>query len=230
MKKIILLSLIVLGTGITLTFTSCSKDDSIAPVIILTGLANIDLPLNSPVWTDLFATATDDEDGTLTVTSDASLSNPNVNKSGTYIITYTATDKAGNEAAGTRTIRVYNEAEIFAGSYNNCVDTCITTPPSAFSTPGIVTLSDSINRLVKINNFGAFGSDIGVWVKITGNSTGSQIIVDSGQSLGGNAQITTVYPADSKVISGNPLSTSFFIKYGWTDGTANDVCETTYIR
>ena len=208
MKKIILLSLIVLGTGITLTFTGCSKDDATSPIVTLLGSSSIDIPLNSAPWTDLLATATDNEDGAITVSSNASTSNPDVNKAGTYTITYSATDKAGNEGTVTRTIRVYNEAEVFAGNYINCFDTCITTPPSAFNSPGIVTLSDSINRLVKINNFGAFGSNIGVWVKITGNTAGSQILVATGQSLGGSAQINAVYPDASKVVSGNPSSTS----------------------
>ena len=210
MKRNSLLPLLTLGTCFALTFTGCSKDDTTAPIITLIGSANIDLPLNNggSAWTDLSATAADDEDGTVIVTSDASSSKPDVNKSGTYTITYTSTDKAGNVGIETRTIQVYNEAEIFAGAYNNSVDTCVATGPSAFN--ATVVLSDSINRLVKIQNFGALSADI--WVTITGNSTGSSITLATGQSLGGNAQINSAYPSDSKVISGNSTSTSFTIK------------------
>lgn len=234
MKKNILLILFVTVAGASVLLTGCSKDnttttDTTSPVITLTGSASIDIPLNSSAWTDLLGTATDNVDGYgLLVTSNASSSNPNVNRSGTYIITYTATDKAGNVGQATRSIRVYNEAEIFAGNYNNSVDTCVSTPPSGFN--ATVTLSDSINRLVKVKNFGAFGAAVYVWVTITGNTNGSAITLSNGQSLGGNAQISSVYPLVTKVISGNSTSTSFFIKYGWTDGSSSDVCETTYTR
>ncbi len=227
-KNVILLSLFM--TTLTATiFTGCSKDDTTSPVITLTGASSIELPLNSSPWTDLGATASDDEDGAVTVTSDASTTNPDVNRAGVYTISYTTQDKAGNVAVEIRTITVYNQAEDFAGTYSNCLDSCLVSPPSAFDSV-TVTLSDTINNLVKINNFGAFGLNISVYAKINGTTTGSPVTVTTGQSLGGTASITSIDPAGSKVVSGTASSTSFTIQYGWTDGVDSDVCKTYYIR
>jgi hypothetical protein len=226
-KNVILLSLFMITLTATI-FTGCSKDDTTSPVITLTGAASIELPLNSSPWTDLGATANDDADGAVTVTSDASSTNPDVNRAGVYTISYTTQDKAGNVAVEIRTITVYNQAKDFAGIYATSVDSCLTTPPSDFT--ATITLSDTINNLVKIQNFGAYGSNITVFAKINGTTTGSSVTVDLGQSLGGNASITSINASESKVVSGTATSTSFTIKYGWTDGVANDDCKTYYRR
>ena len=38
---------------------------------------------------------------------------------GDYTLTYTATDAAGNVGTATRTVHVYNQAEVFEGTYPN---------------------------------------------------------------------------------------------------------------
>jgi hypothetical protein len=225
-KQIVLLSSAALLT-FAIAFNGCKKDDTTSPVISLSGNSSVDVPLNS-TYTDAGATANDDKDGTITVTSDASSTNPNVNKAGTYTINYSATDAAGNVATATRTVRVYNEAEAFAGTYAHCADTCQSTPPASFT--ATVTSSDTLNRLIKIENFGAFGSTVSVYATITANTALATIDCPTGQSLGGAAQINLSYPANSFVISPAASSTAFRIQYGWTDGTTSDVCTGTYIR
>ncbi len=230
MKKNIVLLSIALLSIIAISFSGCSKDDATSPVVTLSGNSSVDVPLNS-TYTDAGATASDDVDGTLTVTSDESTTNPNVNRAGTYTITYTASDKAGNVGSATRVVRVYNEAERFEGNYNNCVDTCATTPASAFN--ATVTLSDSVNRLVKISNFGAFGTAVFVYASITANTTGAAVTVSTSpnpQSLGGSALLTSIYSADSYVLSASTSSTSFKVRYVWTDGTATDNCTSIFVR
>ena len=76
--------------------------DSTKPVIILNDDANISLNVGE-TYTEAGATATDDVDGTVTVTTTGSV---DTTTAGTYTITYTATDSAGNEAVATRTITV----------------------------------------------------------------------------------------------------------------------------
>ncbi|MBK8362305.1 MAG: DUF5011 domain-containing protein [Bacteroidetes bacterium] len=107
MKKnaIILFFALTVGSAVVLT-TGCSKDDTTAPVVTLNGDASVTLSLNSAAYTDPGATANDEEDGVVTATSDASSTNPNVNQIGTYTITYTATDAAGNVGTAVRTVRV----------------------------------------------------------------------------------------------------------------------------
>src|SRR5436853_6644573 len=125
MKRQFLLLTGTLIAGSMLFVASCSKDDgdTTAPVVTLAGNSSEDVILNSGTYTDPGATASDAEDGSVTVTSDISSTNPNTNYADTYTITYTATDAAGNVGTATRTVRVYNEAENYAGTYN-VIDTC----------------------------------------------------------------------------------------------------------
>jgi len=67
-----------------------------APVITLNGAETINVDYGA-TYTDLGATATDAEDGTVTVTDDSS--NINTLNSGTQVITYNAIDSDGNSAA-----------------------------------------------------------------------------------------------------------------------------------
>ncbi|HPZ61918.1 MAG TPA: DUF5011 domain-containing protein [Bacteroidales bacterium] len=105
-----LLALAIIGSVL---FVSCG-DDTTKPVVTLRGAADTTIALNS-TWIDPGATAEDDEDGVITdiqVTGTV-----NVNLTGTYIITYSATDAAGNTGTKSRTVRVRNTAEGWAGSY-----------------------------------------------------------------------------------------------------------------
>lgn len=76
--------------------------DTTKPVITLKGASSLELTKGT-AYTELGATATDDRDGTVTVTTSGSV---DVNTVGTYTITYKAKDSAGNEAVATRTIKI----------------------------------------------------------------------------------------------------------------------------
>ncbi|MGH1486824.1 MAG: immunoglobulin-like domain-containing protein, partial [Cellvibrionaceae bacterium] len=76
--------------------------DTTPPVITLNGAASITLT-EGDSYTDAGATAIDARDGAVAVSSSGSV---NTNAAGTYIITYTATDAAGNTATATRTVIV----------------------------------------------------------------------------------------------------------------------------
>lgn len=229
-KRTILLGSALLGF---VFMTGCSKDDTVAPTLSLTGDANLtySLPASGTAagtWTDPGFTANDDQDGSVSSQVTVSGANAvNLGRKGVYTVTYSVSDKAGNTTSATRTINVVNDAEIFAGTYANSVDSCTTTPSSQFS--ATLATSDTINRLVKISNFGAYGNTISIWATITGSSSGSAVNIDNNQSLGGNAYITNIYHPNSAVVSGT-APTSFTVKYAWTDGSANDVCTSLYVR
>jgi hypothetical protein len=116
MKKQILTTLSMAFIAGSLVFTSCKKDDATAPVVTLAGAATVSSILNE-AYTDPGATAKDETDGTITVASDFS-SKFNKDLAGTYVITYTATDAAGNVGTATRTIDVANSAKNLAGNYS----------------------------------------------------------------------------------------------------------------
>jgi len=92
----------------------CSKKDGTLPKITIKGANFIIVTLNTP-YTDAGATATDDADGILTVSSKGSV---DTNFAGNYYITYTAIDAAGNQAEAIRTVVVRNESDEYNGSYN----------------------------------------------------------------------------------------------------------------
>ncbi len=75
--------------------------DTTAPVITLNGSATINLTVGQS-YVDAGATATDDVDGNVSVSVD----NPYTDAAGTYTITYTATDRAGNQSQLRRTVVV----------------------------------------------------------------------------------------------------------------------------
>ncbi len=78
--------------------------DTTAPVIARTGAATVTLTLGD-TYTDEGATATDDVDTNVTVTPD--ISAVLIDTAGTYTVTYTAMDAAGNDATQvTRTVIV----------------------------------------------------------------------------------------------------------------------------
>ena len=98
--------------------SSCKKKEEVkdtdAPVITLLGDAFVTTSLNA-VYTDLGATAMDNKDGDISSAITFS-SSVNRDSTGTYTITYSVSDAAGNAATTvTRTVRVKNDAETLAG-------------------------------------------------------------------------------------------------------------------
>ncbi|MBT4213294.1 MAG: DUF5011 domain-containing protein [Porticoccaceae bacterium] len=76
--------------------------DTIAPVITLVSDAAVEIELGS-TYTDSGASAADTVDGSVDVVTTGSVDTA---AAGTYTLTYTATDTAGNEASQTRTVTV----------------------------------------------------------------------------------------------------------------------------
>jgi len=102
---------------LTLAF-SCKKDedDTTGPSIKLNGNLPTEIALNA-AYTDLGATAYDAEDGDVTsrITKTGTV---NVDKVGDYVLTYNATDNAGNRAtSASRTVQVRNDADYIDGFY-----------------------------------------------------------------------------------------------------------------
>ena len=79
--------------------------DTIAPVITITGGSPLELT-QGETFSYPGATAIDNVDGNVSVISSGSVDTSTV---GTYTLTYTATDKAGNEATETRTVNVVSD-------------------------------------------------------------------------------------------------------------------------
>src|ERR1035437_5613559 len=116
-------------------FTSCKKPDTTAPVITLNGAASQTISLQG-TYTELKALANDNKDGALTPTISGTV---NVNHTGVYIITYRATDAAGNIGTATRTITVVNDIASMTGFYH-CTGSTIYTDT--------ITASPTVNKII----------------------------------------------------------------------------------
>jgi len=97
--------------------TDTTSTDTIPPVITLNGSSSAIVTLNG-TYADAGATANDAHDGSVSVSSNVSSTNPNVDSTDTYIITYSAQDSSGNIAYATRTVLVRNAAYYLEGTYD----------------------------------------------------------------------------------------------------------------
>src|ERR1035437_2004742 len=171
MKKQIFLVAAVLFTAGVITMSGCKKDDTTPPVITLVGSASVTSVLNA-AYTDQGATANDNKDGDITsrikstgwIAADKDLT-------GTYTITYSVTDAAGNTGTATRTVIVKNDAEAaYAGTYTSAMETDAN-GPYRYQTakPFIVTASTTVNNRVIMNRLGDFDSNT-VYMMVTGTT------------------------------------------------------------
>lgn len=163
MKKYIFTTAAIAMIAGTVTFTSCKKEDTTAPVITITGGNTASHSLNA-TWTAPSATATDDEDGDLTSSITVS-GTVNENLSGTYELTYSVTDAAGNTASEVLTVTVANDAANFSGNYN-VADTVA--GPLYFAYTQIVTPSTTINGRIGFNKFADYQNNTSIYATISG--------------------------------------------------------------
>src|SRR5689334_4120273 len=181
---------------------SCKKDDTTPPVITMNGNSSQTISLQSS-YSDAGATANDDEDGAVTVTSDASSTNPNVNQTGTYTITYHATDAAGNEATASRTITVKNDADYLNGSY--------TTVEGAFTWTQTIAASQTENNKITFTKFANYINNTTVKAVVNG----TQVSLDGTQNATGIGPSACTHQFAShgtgSAISGTPIT--FSIKF-----------------
>lgn len=148
MKNI--LSLVTVGVifGSALFISGCKKDDATPPKLTVSGDEMMIIYLNSP-FNDPGVTAEDNEDGTITVASNASSTNPDVNKTGTYYIDYSVTDNAGNKSPFTRTVIVKNKAETLSAEY------AVTGTCASGWLDGIIP-STTVNNRITFTGFGRY--------------------------------------------------------------------------
>ena len=198
MKKFLLsITALVMFFSATV-LTSCSKDDTDAPVITLLGLDPATVILGS-TYTDAGATAEDAQDGVLTtsIQSDYSATNPNVNLKGSYTITYTVSDADGNTGTAKRTVNVVNSLESMAGAYTATG----TYDGAADSYSDNVTTSSTTNNRILFNKF-CFYTNAIVYANINGNS----ISVPAQDVVCGTDNVSRRFTANGAVISASSFS------------------------
>ena len=163
-KGILSITAIALFSG-ALLFSGCGKDDVTAPSITLTGSNSITVGLGD-TYTDLGATANDDTDGDIT-TSITKTGDVNTTQVGTYTITYSVSDAAGNAATEvTRTVKVTSDK--LAGGYD-VSDVTTGTNPGTYTYTVAVSQSSTDYNKIYISNFGGFGASVSVYATVNGS-------------------------------------------------------------
>lgn len=206
--------------GSMLLVSSCSKDDdgdTTAPVVTLNGASSETIILNSGTWTDPGATATDDEDGTVAVVSDAGTTNPNANRANTYTITYTATDAAGNVGTATRTVRVKNEAEDYAGTYS-VVDSVVGLP-DPFTYAQTITIDSTLNNRIHFSKFGDYANNDDIYALKLGDGN-LQIPLQTAIGIGTGVDPCDVADHQFQTTSNSSLIVNGF-KFTYSDAITN---------
>lgn len=110
--------------------------DKVAPVITLNGASTINLTVGA-TYTEQGAKATDDRDGDITAKIITTVSSGKVNTAvaGTYIVTYTVSDTAGNTATATRTVKVTTPTTPTTPSTPTNTNTITNTTPAVPTAP-----------------------------------------------------------------------------------------------
>jgi hypothetical protein len=222
------LNLNVLATAIifglmAFVYVSCQDEEDIAPpVITLTGDNPFYLTLNQDYVEPGF-TVKDQEDGTISPDKVNVSSNVNKDETGTYKVTYSVSDNAGNTGVTERTVIVRNSAEFLAGDYLNAQNSCQNAPVATFN--GTITVSDIENGKFTIQNFGGHGTNVSIECHF--DSDNNQITAPTGQSLGGTLVLESLNMAS---VTNNSSPVEFFVNYNWRDGAVGDVCNSTYTK
>lgn len=214
-KQIFALTSVVMIAG-AVTFSSCNKEDITAPVISITGGNSQSQALPTTAgqgsWTNPTVTATDDEDGDLSSSVTVS-GTVNPNLAGTYTLTYTVSDAAGNTATEVVTVSIVNDAQYLDMTYTNCHDTCQSTGPYGYN--ATVVASTTVNGALSINNFAAFGTGVNIGCTVTGTSIAlpAQPVGTIGNILSG-----------SGVVMGTTAAPILHFNFIWNDGTTTEGC------
>lgn len=158
-KQILAVAAVAFAAG-TVLFTSCKKEDTTAPVITITGGNSMTQSLPSTAGAGTFtapaATATDDEDGDLTSSITVDASGVNANAKGSYTVTYTVSDAAGNTASATLTVDIVNDAEYLAGTYAVKDSVYNPLPPFVSTYTDVMTTDNAVNNKVWVTKFGNY--------------------------------------------------------------------------
>ena len=195
MKKSIALAAFVAVSS--LFIIGCSKDDTEAPIITITGSNPLQLEMLQ-TYTELFATADDNEDGDITSSINIDASEIENRLPGTYNVYYSVSDAAGNPADAIREVVVFATNDALAKNYS-VVDSCFT---SSGTFAVLFNYSQSLTASgANTNTYSLFANYSGLTPAINSTVNGSGLITLASQTatdgigdthtFSGTAQITT---------------------------------------
>lgn len=181
MKKQFILFASVLTIGGITMLTSCKKEDTTAPTLTVNGNSapftmsqSLPATAGNGTWTNPSATANDDEDGD--ISSQVSVSGTvDANTKGTYTLTYSVSDAAGNTTSIVVTVNIVNDADGLANANYQVHDSI--SPTLIFNYPQVVTASTTINGRIHFNKFADYQNNSNIYASATGSGVGATITV-----------------------------------------------------
>lgn len=220
-KHLLTIASVAMIAGVV-SFSSCKKDDTTAPTITITGGNAQTISLNS-TWASPTATAADDIDGDISTSITVNgATTVNEDLVGTYNVTYTVSDAAGNTSTETLVVTVQNDAAYLAGNYNvrDSVDVLL-----IFSYTMNINASTTINNRIEFNTgvdatssntvgFADYQNNSNIYATISGTN----VILPSQTATGIGS------PPESHTFSGNgnvwaPSVPSFILVYNDLNNT-----------
>ncbi|MFN0275660.1 MAG: DUF5011 domain-containing protein [Chitinophagales bacterium] len=127
-RRNLLLKSAILSMGLAFVFVGCGEDDLSSPVVTLEGDNPQIIDLGG-TYTELGASATDEQDGDLSASVTIDASGVNTDKVGKYTVTYTVVDEAGNTGENVRDVWVRATADNYVGFYT-VVESCAGSIPA----------------------------------------------------------------------------------------------------
>ena len=168
-----------------MAFPGCKKEDTTPPTIALNekDSTTIYRILNHGTYTEPGATASDNLDGNIT-SSIKITGTPNMNLAGTYTITYTVSDAAGNTNTANRFVIVYNQASLLFAGVGNYLssgilyrDSSVTVVGGAFKNfTQTISFSSTINNTILFSMFAGDTNNTMITAQIR---SGDSIIIPS---------------------------------------------------
>ena len=186
------------GNTVTATRTVIvSESETVDPVISLNGANPLKIT-TSRAFSDPEATATDTVDGvTFDITDNIVTSGVVDRAPGTYTVTYTVTDAAGNTAESTRTVIVLSPVALELWEFNDAAGLSFEANADG-STPGFV----NTGRIGSKWNNGGFLTDSQTTNSAVTDGAGNLVITD----LDGSVTRKTWHKYGSTDEDGNPIS------------------------
>jgi hypothetical protein len=194
--------------------TGCKKDDVTAPEVTLVGNETETVYLQGS-YTDQGATASDNKDGAITPSASGSV---DVNHTGTYTITYSATDAAGNTGTATRTVIVRNAADGMNGTY-----TCTIQGSPNYVYTQTITASTTLNNRITFSKFGDYAGNTGIYADVIGSTI----------NLPSQTAVAVGSPATNRTFAGTGAvvsSTSFGLNYTETTSAGSINTVETFVK
>jgi hypothetical protein len=221
-KQILTIAAVAFAAG-ALIIAGCKKEDTTAPVV--TVISGTDAIYLQGTWADAGATAEDNEDGNLT-SSITTTGAVDANRTGTYTITYSVTDAAGNTGSATRDVTVSNQADGLEGSWTNIKDSLWSGFVSTYSDN--ITASDTINNLIKVTKFGNYQNGT-VWINVLNNVTAVQVPVQN-VNCGNPSALRTFQTLTNGTIQSSPQQIMFDYQEIVSSTSTSTMARATYKR